>query len=180
MADELLSGVYAMALFRVAKRAEKVREWGEELSALGGLLGRSERLRIFLAAPNIDKDSKKGVIERIADLGKFSPEFKNFFTLLVKRRKVALVHLIVKDYNGLANDYFGRLDVEVRSAVPLQGDEKEELNRVFADSYKKEARINYQVAPALIAGILVRAGGKIYDSSLLGQLRKMKSRMLEG
>ncbi len=45
MADEVLSGIYAMALFRVARRAEKVRQYGEDLSTLGGLLGRSERLR---------------------------------------------------------------------------------------------------------------------------------------
>ncbi len=169
-----------MALFRVARRAEKVRQYGEDLSTLGGLLGRSERLRIFLAAPNIDNDSKTEVIERIADLGKFSPEFENFFTLLVRRRKTALVHLIANDYNRLANDYFGRLDVEVRSAVPLEETEKEDLKRVFTDSFKKEARINYQVVPALIAGILIRADGKVYDNSLLGQLKKMKSRMLEG
>ena len=180
MADELLSGVYATALFRVARQAERVREWGENLTVLSGLLGRSERLRIFLAAPNIDAGPKKRIIERLSNLGKFAPEFENFFTLLVRRRKVALVHLIAKDYHGLADDYFGRLDVEVRSAVPLQGDEKEELKRVFADSFKKEARINYRIVPGLIAGILVRAGGKVYDSSLLGQLRKMKSRMLEG
>lgn len=180
MADEVLSGIYATALFRVARRMERVREWGENLQTLKEVLERSAALRIFFSAPDVGVEPKRRIIGRVSSLGKFSPQFENFFILLVKRRKIALIRLIGRGYAALANDYFGRLDVEVQSAVPLQDAEKEHLKRVFTDCFKKKVRVGYTVNPVLIAGLMIKTGGKVYDGSLVGQLGKMKSRMLEG
>lgn len=179
MAEEGMSRMYALALFRVARHKGQVKEWGESLYILRDILEHSRDLKIFLSAPNVDSNSKAKVIQRLSALGKLTPEMENFLRILVRRRKTGLIHLIAENYADFADFLFNQIDVLVQSAVPLKGEEKERLEKVMGIFLKKRVRVTYEIVPDLIAGMIISAGGKVYNSSLLGQLKRMRLQMIQ-
>ena len=170
--------IFAQALFQVAQREDQVASWGDQLLRLQGLLSGSRSLRIFLSSPNIPASAKRNMIREVSSLEELAPEMGNFFRLIVRKSKTKLLGRIGVLYNDLADNLFKRINVSVESAVPLGSEEKERLKRILSSSWEKTIRMDYRSRPDLIAGLVIRAGERVYDASLRGQLNRMKAQLL--
>lgn len=177
MSAEERSGMYAMALFRVAERAGKVDEWGESLVHIRDLLVRIRDFVIFLSSPAIPAEEKKNLVDKVSLQYGFAREVAGFFQILVRNRELGLIHDILRDYDTLADHYFRRMDVDVESAVPLDEREKSRLERSLARKLRSTLKVSYKVDPGLIGGLLIRAGEKVYDGSIKGQLESLTRTM---
>jgi len=180
MIKEAVAKIYAQALFNVARKNKRVEDWGRKLALVEEIIGESGNLRIFFLTPGVNAVEKMRVIKKLSQLGKLSEELTNFFKLLIKRRKLSILPAVVREYRVLLDFFLGEMDVLIRSAVELSQTEKEDMNKVLEANLRKRTRIKYEIEPDLIGGVVVRAGEKIYDGSLLGQLDMMRKRMLEG
>lgn len=178
MRKDSISRIYAQALFRVAQRRDQVAPWGDQLHRLRAVVTETRSLKTFLSSPNIRRAVRCKVIRKISSLEELSPEMENFLQLLIRKNKIKLLGSIVAIYDDLADEFFNRLDVLVESAVPLAREERKHLEEILASSWKKTIRFVYHPRADLIAGVIIRAGEKVYDSSLRGQLSRMKARLL--
>jgi F-type H+-transporting ATPase subunit delta len=68
--------------------------------------------------------------------------------------------------------------VQVRSAVPLTEEEKERLSEVLARSLRKQVRLETNVDPSLIGGVMLRIGDRLLDGSVKGQLNLLRQRLI--
>lgn len=180
MVKEAAAKIYAQALFNVARKNKRVEDWGGKLAVVEELIGESRNLRIFFLAPGVAAGEKRRVLKKLSELGELSEELTNFLKLLIKRRKLGIIPAVVREYHALLDFFLGEMDVLIRSAVELSQAEKEDMNKVLEANLRKKVRIKYEIEPDLIGGVVVRAGEKVYDGSLLGQLDMMRKRMLEG
>lgn len=114
----------------------------------------------------------------VAEALKLPGEVEKLFQLLVKKRRVFDLPALAREYDDLEADYSGRVDILVESAVILGPELKSELERVLKELLERETRIEYRREPDLMAGLVVRAGGKVYDCSLAGRLRRLEETML--
>lgn len=178
MRKDSISRIYAQALFRVAQQRDQIAPWGDQLHRLRAVVTKTRSLTTFFSSPNILRSARSKVIRKISSLEELSPEMENFLRLLIRKNKIKLLERIVSIYDGLASDFFNRLDVLVESVVPLDREEKERLEEVLASSWKKTIRFVYHPRADLIAGMIIRAGEKVYDNSLRGQLSRMKTCLL--
>ena len=170
--------LYAQALFQVAQREDQVAPWAEQLLSLRRVVSGSRSLRIFLSSPQIPGAARRKLIREISSLEGLAPQMENFFSLIVRKRVINLLERIGVIYRELADNLFGRINVSVESALPLEREEKERLQRILSFSWKKTIKVDYRPRPDLIAGLVIRAGERIYDLSLRGQLSRMKARLL--
>jgi F-type H+-transporting ATPase subunit delta len=72
------------------------------------------------------------------------------------------------------NRHRGIEEAEVRTAVPIDEDEKEKVARYLESMTGKKIIIKTIVDTDVIGGVVVRAGGKLLDASTRSRLLKLK------
>ena len=63
---------------------------------------------------------------------------------------------------------------EVTSALPLMPDEMEAVKRDVLSKLGNQATVSFRVDPNILGGLVVRAGGKVLDASVAGQLESLR------
>jgi len=168
--DRVLAGRYAAALFQAA--AAK----GEEQKVQADL-GSAHKLLLdamgALRHPRVPPASKKKLLsEALGD--KIGATTLNFLNLLVDKKRFELMVMVAAVYAKLAADKRGAAKAHVRTAKPLSPDELKTLAAKLKNFSGKEIELDVKDDPELIGGIAVKIGDWVLDSSLRGQLRRMK------
>lgn len=71
----------------------------------------------------------------------------------------------------------GFLDARVASAFDLDDAEKKQLAKSLQKALGKKVRLDVTVDRSLIGGVVVRAGDKVIDGSIKGQLQRLAKRL---
>lgn len=168
--DRVLAGRYAAALFQAA--AAK----GEDQRVLADL-GAAQKLLLDATAalrhPRVSIADKKKLAHASLD-GKVGATTLSFLDVLLAKKRYELLAMIASVYGRLAADKRGTAKAVVRTARPLSSDEQKTLSarlKIFAG---KEIELEIKEDPELIGGVAVKIGDWVLDSSLRGQLRRMK------
>lgn len=174
--DRVLAGRYAAALFQAA--AAK----GDDQKVLADLAAARERLLPHEGAlrhPRVSPAEKKKLLS--AQLGgKVGGTAARFLEVLIDKKRYELFPMIAAVYGRLAADRRGVARAVVRSARPLSDDARKALAaklKVFAG---KDVEIEVKEDPELIGGVSVKIGDWVLDSSLRGQLRRMRESFSNG
>lgn len=174
MADATIAATmassYARAIFEKA-----VEKYARDLHALQAAVSQSNLLT-RLDNPAEAFDAKKallnGMLPQDAD-----PEVRNLAYLLASKNQMHLVSLIVGDFDRMvARDKLGAV-AQVTSAVELTGDEKAKLETKLREQYGQEVGFEYNLAPSLLGGVVIRVGDAVFDGSVTGKLAAMKQKL---
>lgn len=63
---------------------------------------------------------------------------------------------------------------EVTSALPLSADEMEVVREDVLTKMGSQATVTFRVDPSILGGLVIRAGGKVLDASVAGQLESLR------
>jgi F-type H+-transporting ATPase subunit delta len=103
------------------------------------------------------------------------PALRNLVALLIQRRDLGSLNDVAAELERHAfKSGQGPLGVEVVSAVPLSADEVQQLGVQLAQQYGDALNISYRVDPAILGGMIIRAGDKLIDASVSTRLAAMK------
>ena len=102
----------------------------------------------------------------------------NFLTLLAENNRLALLPEIQAEYEQLKSQNNNNVDVVIESAFPLSADQEQVLKAALEKRFNSTVSIVVEVNPALIAGVVIRAGDQVIDDSALNKLEKMRTRLL--
>ena len=168
--DRVLAGRYAAALFQAASAK------GEEQKVQADL-GSAHKLLLdamaVLRHPRVPPASKKTLLhDALGD--KVGATTLKFLELLVDKKRFELMVMVSANYAKLAADKRGSAKAHVRTAKPLSADEQKLLAAKLKTFSGKEIELDVKEDPELIGGIAVKIGDWVLDSSLRGQLRRMK------
>lgn len=168
--DRVLAGRYAAALFQAAANKGEEQKVQADLGAAHKLLLDSMSA---LRHPRVPPASKKKLLhDAIGD--KVGATTLSFLNLLVDKKRFELMVMVSAVYAKLAADKRGAAKAHVRTAKPLSADELKTLAAKLKTFSGKEIELDVKEDPELIGGIAVRIGDWVLDSSLRGQLRRMK------
>jgi F-type H+-transporting ATPase subunit b len=65
----------------------------------------------------------------------------------------------------------------ITSALPLSSEEKEVIRRDVLSSIGSQATVTFRVDPAILGGLVIRVGDKVWDASVSGRLDEMRQAM---
>ncbi|MBI2385510.1 MAG: ATP synthase F1 subunit delta [Elusimicrobia bacterium] len=168
--DRVLAGRYAAALFQAASAK------GEEQKVQADLGSAHKLLLDAMAAlrhPRVPPASKKKLLhDAIGD--KVGATTLGFLNLLVDKKRFELMVMVSAVYAKLAAEKRGAAKAHVRTAKPLSPDELKTLAAKLKTFSGKEIELDVKEDPELIGGIAVKIGDWVLDSSLRGQLRRLK------
>lgn len=160
---------YARALFDVANERGLVDQIETELKDILGVVSTNQELNLFLMHPHIAGQAKKDFIDE-AFSTHVSEETSNFVKVLVDNGREADLAGIVATYVQLANNARGIADAVVTTAKPLSEAELAELGVQFGKTVNKTLRLQSVVDPAILGGVVVQIGDRLYDGSLKSKL----------
>nr|PZN42818.1 MAG: F0F1 ATP synthase subunit delta [Bacillota bacterium] len=168
---------YARALFDLARERGQVEEVGREVEQVVEAMRASRELRGLWEHQEVSPRLKCALLEQHFK-GKVSDLVLHFLFLLVAKRREVWLPRILREYVALADEALGRVEVEVRSAVPLPDEVLDRLAERLRQRLGKEVRFVRRVDPSLLGGLVVRVGDVLMDGSVRTQLRRMQQRLV--
>lgn len=182
MADvgaQRIAHVYAEALLNSAEKRQLGLEILEELQALvRDVFDRDPHFEAFLQSGAIGRDRKTSALHKALE-GRSSELLFDFLHVLNRHDRLALIRPMVAAYQHLVNERGGRIRVQVRTAVPLPDDQREQLRNQLRQSLQKEPMLEPSIDPDLIGGVILQVGDWLYDASVRTQLEQLRKKILE-
>jgi F-type H+-transporting ATPase subunit delta len=152
----------------------------DQLQAFSAVLASSDELRNIMLSPAVAVSKKHAVIKRLeAGLG-FSPLIRNFLSVVVQHRRVALFKSIIESLELILDERLGLAKADISSASELSAPQRARLEAQLSRLAGKNVRCDYRIDPNLVGGAVARIGSTVYDGSLRGQLNTLRQRLTSG
>ena len=171
-----ISREYAMALFDLARETESEDAVGEGLKLVAGLMRENPEVLDFLAAPNIPKKERTGVLETALS-GQIPEYVLSFAQILCEQGSIRSLEKCAVEYEELWNAARGLSTARVVSAVALTDEEKRQLQQKLSAKTGRQVRLECSVDESLLGGLVVTLDGKVMDGSLKHRLNEVREVM---
>ena len=168
---------YAEALFEAADARGKSEQYGEMIDAIAGAIQSDVRIAVALDSPRVAK-AAKGAILRNALKGLVPEELVRFLEAVVRRGRQGLLGEITVEYQGLLDTKLNRVHAGVTVAKDLDAPLEKDIVSRLAKALGKEVRAHFHTDEAILGGVVVRVGDRVFDGSLRRRLTAMRRRML--
>jgi F-type H+-transporting ATPase subunit delta len=172
---------YAKALADVvmgSKSALKPEDAVAQLRAVEAMIQESAELRHALLTPAIQNSRKRAVMAKLLEeAGIGSPLIRNFTYVLIDHRRVAIIGEIREAFEAVVDDRLGFARAEITSAAPLDASAGASLEAELSRLTGKRMRLQFDVDPALLGGVVARIGSTVYDGSVRGELREIGKKL---
>lgn len=179
MKDTTVARNYAEALFAAASAKRQAPRFGDLMSAMAGAVEADERIAAALESPRVAKGVKTALLEDALS-GVAPREFVNFLEAVVRRGRQGLLSEIAAEYQGLLDVALNRVHAGVTLATEPQTALRNDVVKRLRQSLGKDVRAHFRADPAILGGVVVRVGDRVYDGSLRRRLLVLKRKMLTG
>lgn len=166
---------YAEAAFQVGREADALDAWAEDLAALGAAL-ENPQLRAVVEHPAIAFGMKEKVLRRV--VSDIRPQPLNLVLLMIRRGRPGAVPAMRRHFDELVRRKRGIARAEIRTALPLDDEDRAELERTLERLAGRDIELSELVDPFLIGGISVRIGDQLYDASVRSRLERLRARLI--
>lgn len=169
---------YAKALFALASKQGREDAWLTQLQAVVAACAESSGLRAVLMNRFVDLGKRKKIVEALGRILALDREVVAFVKLLIDKKRLGEMEGIATLFEEGVDRALGRLQVEMRSAQPLEGALVDEILEVLAATTQKTPKVVPRLDPRLIGGVQLAWAGKLYDGSVRGKLDTLHRRLV--
>jgi F-type H+-transporting ATPase subunit delta len=169
----------ALLLAGEAYGAAAVERYGRLMDAVAGALEADERIALALESPRVSKTDKSALLERaLGDVG--APEVVRFLQAVVRRGRQGLIAEIAQEYQGLEDVKLNRVHAGVTLRQEADAHLQKQIVERLSQAIGKEVRAHFRTDGAILGGVVVRVGDRIYDGSVRRRLGALRRKMLGG
>lgn len=167
-----LASRYALALYGLFQDEETLRASASGLRAVPELWD-------ALTNPSVHPDVKQRVLAR--QIAPEEPEeLKNFFALLVRRGRMALLPDILREYHGLALRDKNAAECVMTCVREPDAEHQARIRAALCRLHRKsEVYLRFRLDPSLLGGFILNIEGMTYDRSVRGELRALARHLEE-
>ncbi len=174
-----LAGRYATALYELADERRALDEAVDQADGLGRLIDQSAPLRALLADPVLDiAQSRRAVLALLQSQG-FGEMLQHFVGVVINNRRLSDLRPILSGFAALVAARRGIVVADVASAHPLTDLQRTQLRARLTEAGYGRVNIQERVDAALLGGLVVRVGPRLYDASLKSRLARLHYAMKE-
>ena len=165
---------YAQALFDLAKDQDQIAGAEADLKALKAMMAESADLRALLYSPAFDAEAKGKGLTAIAQKAEFGALTIKFLGFLAQQRRAGALGAVIEAFIALSAAHRGVVSAQVTTAVALTEAQAKGLKAALSASLGKDPEIEIRVDPAILGGLKVRIGSRLFDASLKSKLDSLK------
>lgn len=166
-----LARPYAVAVFKRAKESDAIEKWASELAFLSAVMADSG-MRQAAANPKVRREAFVQSFVGLCE-GYLDAEAQNFARLLIQNHRLELVGDIARLFEEYRAEDEGYVNVDVASAYDLTAEEQQKLAGTLDAALGRKARLKVTVDRELIGGVYIRAGDRVIDASVRGQVERL-------
>ena len=172
-----IARVYATALYEAAEDKGCVDKVWKDIGKLEVLLEKEPELKAYLASPLWSEKDKKDVLKKTAEALALDEDTKNCLQLVVQNNRVSYLPDIL---DGFARVYYMKnniAEVEVETVRDLSAAQDKCLRGILQKLFAKNIVVKYNINPAILGGLRVKCGSKMYDDCLATKLNYLENVM---
>ncbi len=174
-----LARPYAKALFALAGSQEAMPAWSARLARYVAIVETPE-VRALIGHPRVDQQALARLIAEVGAVGEAVESGEALLAILAKNGRLPLLGEIARQYRELVAAAENRIEAEVTTVVPLDGAARGKLLAALTRRFGKAVTLHEKQDPALIGGLVVRAGDTVIDASLHGRLNQLAGALQRG
>jgi F-type H+-transporting ATPase subunit delta len=168
---------YAEAAFQIAERDDAIDRWLEDLHDAVAALD-DESIARVLQNPAVPLDARQRLLD--AALADRPAPVRNLVALLLRRGRIELLPDVVREYQRLRDRRAGIVTAAVTSASALDEHELRALTQRLEQMTGGQVRLETDVDPGILGGVVVRLGDRLIDGSVRGRLERLRTRLASG
>ncbi|HVN74941.1 MAG TPA: ATP synthase F1 subunit delta [Thermoanaerobaculaceae bacterium] len=172
---------YAVALLEVTARegVPSLRQLERQLATVAELFREEPELVRVFEVPSVPPATKRRLVDTLAEALQLRPEAHRLLIALAHHVRLRFIAEVVETFRGLVDRREGIVRGTIELPVQPTPQQLEvlagALTRVLGTRVEVEARVR----PELLAGFIVRVGSRVFDGSLLAQVRRFASAAAE-
>ena len=170
--DSVISG-YAEALFRVVQAEGELDRVEDELFRFGKLLESEHELKQAISDQSLERSQRVKVLDELLS-DKVSEHTLGLLSFVVEQGRGRQLPQILAQLSNLAAEARNSVVAEVRSAVPLDGSQQEQLAKALSQATGKKVEVKVLVDPTVIGGVVAKVGDTIIDGTVRRRLEQLK------
>lgn len=161
---------YAKAAFDYAVENKKIAEM-QAMLVFASEVAKNETMQEFL--------SGAVAAEKLADIfngvcgEQLDQSGQNLIKVLAENGRLQALADISKLFDQFKAEFEKTLDVDVTSAVELSDKQQADIGASLEKRLARKVKLNCNVDPALVAGVLIKAGDTVIDGSVKSKLNRL-------
>ncbi|MDX9910197.1 MAG: ATP synthase F1 subunit delta [Phycisphaerales bacterium] len=177
--SDALAQVYARSLFELAEAKggrEGIEEVSSEIEEILEIARGDAKFAEFLSSRVLASEARAASLRKIFE-GRVSQLTLNFLLTLNQKGRLEHLPAIGAALDDLAQERFGRVEVDVFTAAPIGPDEVRTIRERLGAVLHKEVVVHPYTDATLIGGMRLRVGDKLIDGSVATRLAKLRDRL---
>ena len=170
---------YSRALFEVANESKELDNIENEIRNFQILFNASTEIKNFIQDPTQSINTQISFINHLTEKLGFSKNLKNFFLLLIKKRRIFFIKKITESFLKLCSKKRGEVKASLISSKELSSSELDEISKELSKSMGSKIIFDYKVDKDLIGGLKLQVGSYMIDTSVKNKLKQYEQAMLE-
>jgi F-type H+-transporting ATPase subunit delta len=163
---------YAAALYALAFEEGVLDQTVDEMALLGKLIVESPVFSRLVHTPFTDSQTRGVLNEALAAQG-FSRLVLNFVNVAVANRRLRDLPALVAGFASYVAAKRGEIVASVTTAHGLTDLQRTQLRARLTEAGYGSVRLEERVDPALLGGMTLKIGAKLFDTSLKSRLNRL-------
>ena len=170
---------YERALYEVVKESNELEKIETDVKNFQSLFDSNNEIKNFIQNPTHLIEIQNKVLNILSEKLSFSKNLKNFFLLLIKKRRIFFVKKITDSFFKLCLKNRGEIKASLISSKELSETELESISKDLSLSMGSIIKFDYKIDKELIGGLKLQLGSFMIDTSIKSKLKKIEQKMLE-
>ena len=170
---------YSRALFEVSKESSEIDKVEDDIKNFLLLYNNSVEIKNFIKDPTQSITRQNAVLTQLSEKLKFTKNLKNFFLLLIEKRRIFFIHKISESFLKLCSKKRGEIKASLISSKDLSKLDLDKISKDLSNATGNTLKFDYKVDKNLIGGIKLQLGSFMIDTSVKSKLKKFEQAMLE-
>ena len=170
---------YSRALFEVSQESSELDKAESDIKNFLSILASSSDIENFIKNPTQSLDQQIMLINILAEKLGFSKNLRNFFLLLIEKRRIFFIQKISESFLKLCLKKRGELKASLISSKDLSQIEIDKISKELSETTGSILKFDFKVDKELIGGLKLQLGSFMIDTSIKSKLKKYEQMMLE-
>ena len=176
IADKGIGGLatrYAKALYALAAESNVLDETVGQMQAISCLIQEDEALAHLLAHPLVEAVKVGAALDEALAAQGVNDLIRRFISVVAMNRRLRDLHMLIEGFLSYAAALRGEVVAHVTTAFGLSDLQRTQLHARLAEAGYGAVRLAEQVDPAVLGGLRLQIGDKLFDTTLISRLNRL-------
>ena len=174
------SARYALALFSLCQEGKTNNQVEKHVVNLLEILKSNNELNTFLRNPTFSSRDQENVFIDVSKKIKLPQQLHNTICLMIRKGRGYDLMNFSEDFLKLCSVNKNELIVRIRTAKKVTNIKIEEIKKSIEKITKRVVRLETENDPDIIAGVELKVGSFLFNSSINSKLDSMKNILKKG